>query len=76
MKAQGIDPGKYKMESFEELVMYPGGSFMHRYTQVDLPNGYQEKFSTDLMAKFPEVTVNELSRIMKMGADGPLTGLV
>lgn len=76
MKAQGIDPGKYKMESFEELVMYPGGSYMHRYTQVDLPNGYQEKFSTDLMSKFPEVTVNELARIMKMGADGPVTGLV
>lgn len=76
MKAQGIDPGSYKMESFEEVVMYPGGSFMHRYTQVDLPNGYQEKFSTDLMAKFPEVTVNELARIMKMGGDGPVTGLV
>lgn len=76
MKAQGMDPSTYKMESVEEIVMYPGGNFLHRYTKVDLPNGYSEKFSTDLMSKFPEVTANELARIMRMGTDGPLSGMV
>ena len=61
----GYDPSKFKIESREEYVMFPGGGYTHRYTHVDLPNGTQENFSTDLMAKYPTITANEIKRLME-----------
>ena len=65
LTAIGYDPSKFKMEMREEKVEYPGGSYMHRYTNVQLPNGTSENFTTDLMARYPTVTANEIRRLME-----------
>ncbi len=74
----GYDPLNFKMESHEDFVPYPqpGGGYLYRYTTVQMPNGRQENFSTDLLMKYPDITANEIKRIMGMppGAD-PNSGL-
>jgi hypothetical protein len=60
----GYDPSKFKIEPREEFVEYPGGGYWHRYTHVDMPNGAQENYSTDLMLRYPTVTANEIKRLM------------
>jgi hypothetical protein len=77
LQALGYDPSSFKMESREEWVEYPGpgGGYWNRYTHVDLPNGAQENFSTDLMMKYPTVTANEIKRLMNMPLGAALSGL-
>jgi len=73
--ALGYDPQKFKIESREEFVMFPGGGYIHRYTNVQLPNGMQENFSTDLMARYPEITANEIKRMLNLPNGDPYSGL-
>ncbi len=61
----GYDTGQFKFEAHEEFVSYPGGGYTHRFTTVQLPNGLKENFSTDLMARYPTVTANELRRLLE-----------
>jgi hypothetical protein len=61
----GYDTGRFRFESREEFVMFPGGGYTHRFTTVELPNGLKENFTTDLMARFPAVTANEIRRLME-----------
>lgn len=77
LEAAGLIPSQFKVESHEEWVVYPGpgGGYMHRYTNVQLPNGRQENFSTDLMARYPEITVNEIKRILRIGNGDPNSGM-
>lgn len=77
LEAAGLIPSQFKAESHEEWVVYPGpgGGYMHRYTNVQLPNGRQENFSTDLMARYPDITVNEIKRILRIGNADPNSGL-
>jgi hypothetical protein len=77
LEAAGLIPSQFKVESHEEWVVYPGpgGGYMHRYTNVQLPNGRQENFSTDLMARYPDITVNEIKRILRIGNGDPNSGL-
>jgi hypothetical protein len=73
--ALGYDPQKFKIESREEFVMFPGGGYIHRYTNVQLPNGMQENFSTDLMSRYPEITANEIKRMLNLPNGDPYSGL-
>ena len=77
LEAAGLIPSQFKVESHEEWVVYPGpgGGYMHRYTNVQLPNGRQENFSTDLMAQYPDITVNEIKRILRIGNGDPNSGM-
>lgn len=77
LEAAGLIPSQFKAESHEEWVVYPGpgGGYMNRYTNVQLPNGRQENFSTDLMARYPDITVNEIKRLMRIGNGDPNSGM-
>ena len=77
LQTLGYEPGSFKIDSREEWVEYPGpgGGYWHRYTHVDLPNGAQENFSTDLMMQYPTVTANEIKRLMNMPLGTALSGL-
>ena len=65
LTALGYDTSKFTFEAHEEYVAYPGGGYTHKFTSVLLPNGLKENFTTDLMARFPTVTANELKRLME-----------
>jgi hypothetical protein len=61
----GYDTSQIKFQAREEFVSYPGGGYTHRYTTVELPNGVKQDHTTDLMARFPAVTANEIRRVLE-----------
>lgn len=77
LESAGLIASQFQIESREEFVPYagPGGGYLHRFTNVILPNGRQENFSTDLMARYPEITVNEIKRMLRIGNSDPNSGM-
>lgn len=59
----GLDPRNYRMSYWEELVGYPGGSFMNRCITVETPLGHKMDFNADLTLRSPHVTAGGLQML-------------
>lgn len=52
----GLDPSLFRMSYWEELVSYPGGSYMNRCITVETPEGNRMDFDAAATLRNPRVT--------------------
>ncbi len=67
LQAAGIDPGSLGMVAHDDTVGYPGGGAWVNHLITLQAGSHVENFSADLMMKSPNVTVNEIKRLIAMG---------
>lgn len=61
----GIDPGTLNLSYSEQVVGYPGGSYVDRQITAHFPNGKTERYDAGLVAKNPVVAVNEIGMMLQ-----------
>jgi len=55
-----LDPSKAKVSYWEELVWYPGGTYMNKCLTVETPSGERIDFDAAATLKSPEITARIL----------------
>lgn len=56
----GLDPSHFQMSFWEEVVTYPGGSYLNRCITVQTPQGYKMDFDAAAALRTPQVTAQEI----------------
>jgi hypothetical protein len=60
MAETGLDPSRFRVSYWEELVSYPGGNYVNRNLTVEGPTGQKLDFDAAWTLKTPWVTAREL----------------
>ncbi|MBE7543146.1 MAG: hypothetical protein M9913_21585 [Bryobacteraceae bacterium] len=60
LAAAGIGPGQVELSYREELVWYPGGSWINHYVTATASDGRTMDFSAKLAERSPQVTATEI----------------
>jgi hypothetical protein len=64
LTAAGVNFEALGLEAHEDVVTYPGGSYINRYISVTTKSGHMEGLMTDLVAINPRVAVLDIQRMM------------
>lgn len=70
LRSAGLDASQYPMSLWSQTVAYPGGQFLqagsyvNNFITVDLGARGKFDFSSDLMMRNPQVTVNEIKTLL------------
>jgi hypothetical protein len=64
LKKVGIEPGSINFTYAEELIGYPGGSYMNKQITATFQNGKSEHFDANLTLKNPRVAAGEIARLL------------
>jgi hypothetical protein len=64
LSAAGVNFDALGLAAHEDVVTYPGGSYINRYISVTTKSGHMEGLMTDLVAINPKVAVLDIQRMM------------
>lgn len=60
----GVDISGMQFDQHQDIVTYPGGSYVNDLITLQAPNGRSHDYMTNLVAIAPQVTVNEIQQLM------------
>jgi hypothetical protein len=63
MRRHGMNPGVYNLSYSEQVVAYPGGSYVNKLITADFGNGKSEQYMADLVLRNPDVAAVEMQRL-------------
>ena len=62
MLSSGLNPGGFNLSYSEEVVGYPGGSYVNRLITVESSSGRKEQLMAELVFRNPQVAVMDIRR--------------